>query len=439
MTGKAPRSSQSGDLAGVRLELDVEAVGGGGVCIARSEGRVVFVRHALPGERVTAVVTSGTAGSRFLRADAVEVLRASPDRVEPPCPYARPGRCGGCDWQHVSLPAQRRLKSEVIAEHFRRLAGLDVRVEVEPVPGDDDGLGWRTRVGFAVDRGGQVGLRRYRSHEIEPIDRCLIASPGVTEVGAERRRWPGSAGVEVLAAPRTGDKAVVVTPADGSGPPHVPPLDAAVSVFRRSGDGAVTSLRGRRALREEAAGRRWRVSGSGFWQIHPGAADALVAAALDLARPAPGETALDLYCGVGLFAGALAPALGEAGRVHAVEGNRSAAADAAHNLRDLPNVSVHRGAVDDQLAKLPLAAADLVVLDPPRSGAGPAVCRRVAGLGPRAVVYVACDPAALARDVATFAAAGYRLAALRALDLFPMTAHVECVALLVPAPDGASG
>src|SRR5262249_35594573 len=158
---------------------------------------------------------------------------------------------------------------------------------------------------------------------------------------------------------------------------------------------------------------------SGFWQVHPAAADTLVAAVIDELEPAAGESALDLYCGVGLFAGALAPYLGAGGRVTAVESDAAAAEDARHNLADLPSVRVETGKADDVLTGWGVRRADVVVLDPPRTGAGAAVVQRLAGLQCRRIAYVACDPAALARDVATFAENGWSLVRLRAFDLFP--------------------
>jgi len=426
------RQQERGTLVGAVLELDVGAPGHGGFCVARHDGRAVFVRHALPGERVRAAVTEQRRS--YLRADAVEVTRASPDRVTPPCRYAGPGRCGGCDWQHVRLDAQRRLKATVVAEQLRRLAGLDVEVVVEPVSGSSDGLGWRTRVAFAVRPDGVVGLRRHRSHTVQPVGRCLIASPGVEAVGAERVRWPGVAAVEVIASAGAGERAVIVTPRR-RGRIAVPVSDPELAVSFTPLPGSRRRSRPARAgVHEVAAGRRWQVSGTGFWQVHPGAADVLVEAVAKMLQPRPGETAIDLFSGVGLFAAVLARHVGPAGSVVAVEAAASAVADARHNLADLPQVQVRWGRVDAAAVDRWWPAADLVVLDPPRSGAGPTLVAALAGLRPRAVAYVACDPAALARDVAAFAAADYRLSRLRAFDLFPMTAHVECVALL--APDG---
>ena len=397
--------------------------------MARHDGLAVFVRHALPGERVVAEITEVRSG--YARADAVDVVRAAPGRVAQPCPWAGPGLCGGCDWQHADLPLQRRLKADVVAEQLRSLAGLGVEVDAEPVPGDQDGLGWRTRVQYAVTDTGRAGLRKHRSHDVVEIDWCRIAAPGVVDLGIPSRRWPQAAAVEAIAG-GSGDRAVVLTPRRARRPVHVPDdLDA--SVLTGDGKGGAVPLRGRPGVREEAGGRTFWVGGTGFWQVHPGAASALVDAVLTVTEPEPGERAVDLYAGVGLFAAAMASRVAPGGEVFAVEGAPGSVADARINLRDLPAVRVVEGRVDAALRRIGLGRADIVVLDPPRTGAGPDVVGLVAGLAPRVVAYVACDPAALARDVAVFATQGYRLESLRAFDLFPMTQHVECVAALTPA------
>ena len=414
------------------------AVAHGGHCVARHEGRVVFVRHALPGEVVLARLTEAGERDRFWRADAVEILTASPDRVPARCGLSGPGGCGGCDWQHASLPAQRALKADVVREQLVRLGGLAPEdpvlagLEVEPVPGDAGGLGWRTRVRFAVDASGRAGLRRHRSHDIVPVPECPIAHPEVTAAGVGAVRWPGVSAVEVTAA--DGDRLVVVQAA-GAGRPPLPAVTAG-SVALRDDDGGLTRVRGRTWLSQPVtvagAERRFRVTGGGFWQGHPGAAQALLEAVLAAAAPAPGERALDLYAGVGLFAAGLAAAVGPGGSVLGVESDRRAGADARRSLHDVPWARFETGRVDRVLAAL-ADPVDVVVLDPPRTGAGRAVVRHIAGLRPRVVVYVACDPAALGRDVAIARDAGYRLTGLRGFDAFPMTHHVECVATLEPA------
>jgi len=343
----------------------------GGHFVVRYDGRVVFVRHALPGERVVVEITEGTDGDRFWRGDAVTVLAPSPDRVVPPCPYAGPGRCGGCDFQHVALPAQRELKTAVVREQLARLARVDSDVVVEPVAGDHEvsaGLRWRTRQSYARTASGGRGMRLHRSHDVIPIEDCLIAARDARE------------------------------PAPGTVTEHV--LD-----------------------------KGFTVAADGFWQVHPAAPRTLVTEVLRVLDPAPGDAVLDLYAGVGLFAAFLADRVGPDGRVVAIEGDRRASELSRLNA---PAAEVAAGDVAEVLRTSYGGPFELVVLDPAREGARRAVVEQIAARSPRRVAYVACDPAALARDVATFAELGYEMTGLRAFDLFPMTHHVECVALLVP-------
>ncbi len=394
--------------------VDVGPIAHGGHCVARLDGQVVFVRHTLPGERVRIHITDRS--KTFLRADAVEVIEAAPGRVEAPCPYAGPGRCGGCDFQHVDPASQRELLGEVVREQLRRLAGITWDGEVEAV--EPEAFDWRTRMQFAVDDEGRPGLRKHRSHEIVPVDRCLIAHPDLPDVLG--RRWDAES-VEAIVS-STGDKLLVT---DASIPDEVEAsVDGVVAV-----DG--TTRGGRGAVTERVLAADFRVSGSGFWQVHPDAAATLVEAVIEGAQVADGDTVLDLYAGVGLFTTFLADEAGEDGTVLSVESDRSASRDARRNLHDFPQVrlvgaSVERALRDGSLGE----SADVVVLDPPRTGAKKAVAG-IVDLAPRRIVYVACDPAALARDLASFASRGYALEGLRAFALFPMTHHVECVAVLV--------
>lgn len=284
---------------GSHLELRIDGVAHGGWCVGRHDEQVVFVRHALPGERVRVRVTEET--KRFLRGEAVEVLEASADRVEAPCRFAGPGKCGGCDWQHATLDAQRRIKAQVVTEQLRRIAGIEREVTVEELPGTPDGLGWRTRVRFAVDGKGRAGLRRHRSHDLQQIDECLIAHPEVNRLGVPELEWPGIAEVEAVSSGSCADTAVIVTPR-GAKLPLLPTPKASAAVLRRFKGGRTQSVRGRRGIRETAGGREYRVSAGSFWQVHPAAAQTLSDAVIDALAPKPGETALDLYCGAGLFA-----------------------------------------------------------------------------------------------------------------------------------------
>ncbi|MEU4493909.1 class I SAM-dependent RNA methyltransferase [Streptomyces sp. NPDC023998] len=441
------QNASESSLVGDEYEVEVGPVAHGGHCIARTEeGRVLFVRHTLPGEKVVARITEGDEDSRFLRADAVRIIEASKDRVEAPCPYSGPGKCGGCDWQHAKPGAQRRFKGEVIAEQLQRLAGLTPEEAgwdgtVMPAPGDKLPAGevpaWRTRVQYAVDADGRVGLRKHRSHDVQPIDHCMIAAPGVTELGIEKQDWPQMASVEAIAATGSSDRQVILTPRPGGRLPLVE-LDKPVSVLRvEERDGGVHRVHGRAFVRERADDRTYRVGMGGFWQVHPQAADILVKAVMQGLLPRKGDMALDLYCGVGLFAGAIADRVGEKGAVLGIESGKRAVEDARHNLQDFERVRIEQGKVDQLLPRTGITEVDLIVLDPPRAGAGKQTVKHLAGLGARRIAYVACDPAALARDLAYFADAGYKPRTLRAFDLFPMTHHVECVAILEPAAKGS--
>ncbi|GAB3478878.1 class I SAM-dependent RNA methyltransferase [Amycolatopsis cihanbeyliensis] len=399
-------TTSQGSWLGRTLELEVGAVAHGGHCVSRTDGRVVFVRHALPGELVLAEVTEDRQRG-FCRADAVRVLRASPHRVEPVCPLAAPGLCGGCDWQHAKPQAQRELKAQVIAEQLRRLAGLERNVEVEALPGGP--LGWRSRVRLVADDEGRAGLRAHRSHRVIPLAGCPISVPEAMEEALSARWRPGSE-LEVTS--------------DGAGRTHLRELTTV------RGKGKSRQVKGGVAV-QHAAGRDWRIAAHGFWQVHPAAAEALATAVGEWARSSRGARVWDLYAGAGLFASVLADQVGTAGGVLAVESSSQAVRDGRANLADLPQVRWQAGRVEQVLRQVD-ERPEVVVLDPPRKGAGNAVVTSIVEGNPERVVYVACDPAALARDLATFAGHGYHLAELRAFDAFPMTHHVECLALLQP-------
>jgi tRNA/tmRNA/rRNA uracil-C5-methylase (TrmA/RlmC/RlmD family) len=380
------------------LELDVGPVAHGGHCVARHEGRVVFVRHALPGERVLAVVVEDGGGG-FCRADAVEVREAAPGRVPAPCVWARAGGCGGCDFQHADPALQRELKAAVLAEQLRRLAGIERAVEVEELPGG--ALGWRHRVRLAVDEEGRPGLRAHRSHDVLPIADCPIAPAGALPPVLERRFAPGSE-VEVVV--------------DAGGTTHVD------STVHGGGDPAV----------QRAVGREWLLSPGVFWQVHPALPDALASVVAEWATAPSEGIAWDLYGGVGLFAAVLAGQVGPDGEVVVVESSAQAVADGRAALADLPQVGWRTGRVERVLPDLE-GRPDVVVADPPRRGLGRELVDALCARAPDRVVHVACDPAALARDLALFAERGYRLDGLRAFDAFPMTHHFESVALLTHA------
>lgn len=406
------------------LELEVGPVAHGGHCVARHEGRVVFVRHTLPGERVLARLTEADDKAAFWRADALEVLEASPDRVESAWPAAGPGGVGGGELAHVRLPAQRAWKAAVVAEQLDRLAGLDRSVTVEPAPGDDarGGLGWRTRIGLVADPAGRAGMRAHRSHDVLPLDGMPLASDAVLAAAAHEQVFARSW--------RPGTVIDVVAPAGGADP--IVLVDGLVwrsGHLDRRPNARRTVLE---TVRVRGTEHRFKIAADGFWQVHREAPALLAGAVLDAVGDVAGARVLDLFSGAGLFTAPLAGAVGAGGRVVSVEGTAQAVKDARRALHGAGHVELLTGDVGTVLAAQQgaLEGADVVVLDPPRAGAGRGVTERIAALGPPRVVYVACDPAALARDLGYLARAGYGLASLRAFDLFPMTHHVECVATL---------
>ncbi|NUT72003.1 class I SAM-dependent RNA methyltransferase [Pseudarthrobacter sp. C4D7] len=452
-----PAGEPAGHTGGEAV-LDVGPVAHGGHCVARHEGRVVFVRHAIPGEKVRVRLTDAGDGAKFWRGDVVEVLEASPDRVEHFWHAADSMRAwghghppvGGAEFGHITLARQRRLKADVVAEQLTRLAGFEQvpaawTGTVEPVGEADDGgtgLGWRTRASFSVTPGGKLGMHAHRSSHIVPVLEMPLASGAINALRLWDLDLQGIERVEV-AAPADGSRPLVLlAPAPGTKDKRLRaiaaamPAEVSVAAFEPMA-GTVTQLRGRTWVQESAVGHEFRVTGEGFWQIHRDAPGTLVAAVTEFLRQGdflhPGAVVADLYAGAGLFTAVLADAVGETGSVLSVEGAPGASRDARKNLHSAPQVEVVQGRVERVLRQKP-RNFDALVLDPPRAGAGKAVVGQLIASQPRAIAYVSCDPASFARDLGYFRRSGWELAGLRAFDLYPHTHHLETVALLTPAP-----
>ena len=399
----------STDATGQVEVVRVERPASGGAVGRLGEGRVVFVRHALPGELVRVVVLERT--SRFARADVVEVLEPSAQRVVPPCPYAGPGECGGCDLQHASPLAQSSWKEALVGEHLRRIAGvtLDVRVETFGAA-----RGSRTRLRCAVDDQGRLSLRAARSHELVAVDPCWLADERLAPAFAAS--WRGADEVELRAL--------------GDAEPF--------AVVRRHGERAATDVRSlsNSAIdptthsRVRVGSHVFTVSPQSFWQSHRDAPAVLSEAVLAGAQVGPGDHVVDLFSGVGLFAAALARAVGPRGRVSAVESSRDAVADARVNLDGMGGVRVRAWSVTPRAVRDAVGEGDVVVMDPPRTGLARGVATALVQRRPRRVVYVSCDAATFSRDLRNFLDGGYSVRDLRVLDLFPMTEHVELVTTL---------
>lgn len=457
MTPETQTPSATATAAPPELVLDIGPVAHGGHCVARHDGRVIFVRHGIPGEKVRVRLTDAGDSAKFWRADVVEVLEASPDRTAHFWHVADSGRSwshghppvGGAEFGHISLARQRALKSAVLAEQLQRLAGVELSPDVEAVGASQEegtaydagtGLAWRTRASFSVTTGGKLGMHAHRSDQIIPVREMPLAVDGINRLRLWDIDLQGIARVEV-AAPSNGSRPLVLlAPAPGTKPRRLSaiasqlPDDVSVATFEPL-TGEVGQLRGRTWVQESAAGHDYRVSGAGFWQIHRDAPGTLVGAVTQFLQGGgflePGSVVADLYSGAGLFTAVLADAVGETGSVLSVEGAPGASRDARKNLHGAPQVEIVQGRVERILRQKP-RNFDALVLDPPRAGAGKAVVNQLVAAGPRAIAYVSCDPASFARDVGYFQQEGWSLAGLRAFDLYPHTHHLETVALLTP-------
>ncbi|HZQ31783.1 MAG TPA: TRAM domain-containing protein [Mycobacterium sp.] len=395
------------------LVLTTGAPANGGSCVAHLDGRVVFVRYALPDETVRARVTSEA--SAYLHAEAVEILEPSPHRIPSLCPIASPDGAGCCDLAFAEPDYARLLKGQVLVNQLERLAGFraDDDVRAESV-GSGEPTGWRTRVRLGVGYRGRIGFRRHHSNEIATAPDCGQLPPGMLD-SVRDRTWPLGAEVHVVI--------------DDDGQRHV--VRAGPWEGRRSGFARPNFevVEGNRDAVQRVGERVWHVPVTGFWQSHRDAAavySALVAAWADLA---PGMTAWDLYGGAGLFAATLADGVGEIGQVLTIDMGRAASRTAARELADLPQVQVVNASVRKALEGL-RERADVAVVDPPRKGAGKDVVKLIADAGVPRVIHIGCEVASFARDLGLYQAQGYAVEELRVFDAFPLTHHVEVIALL---------
>ncbi|MFM6963868.1 MAG: class I SAM-dependent RNA methyltransferase [Micrococcales bacterium] len=404
----APKTNWLGRV----IDVEIEKVAHGGIFVARHEGRVVFVSHVLPGEKARVLIYEDKGGS-FCRAEPQAILEASPDRVEHVWDQAGVGGAGGAEFGHIKLSRQRELKADVIEEALERMAGVQLRPVVEAAPGDDEanGLGYRTRIQLHVNELGDAGPYMERSHDVVLVRDIPLAVEEIREVGIHNKNWSKVKKIEI-AASSTGQLQWKVD----------------------------DKLKGDERLVERAAGRTFRISGGGFWQVHRKAAEVLSGAVTQAAEAAGFDKKAnnqDLFGGVGLFAGALAAKFGSDTRITSVELSKRATEDALTNLADLPNAGALAAPVDkylfDMVKKKQNLDAATVVLDPPRAGAGAKVVESLVNLKPAHIIYVACDPVSFARDLKQLIVGGYKLNSLRAFDLFPHTHHIETVASLVYA------
>jgi tRNA/tmRNA/rRNA uracil-C5-methylase (TrmA/RlmC/RlmD family) len=391
------------------LTLDIGAPANGGSCVAHHEGRVVFVRYALPGELVRVRVTADR-GS-YWHAEVIEVLKPSADRTASLCPIAGVDGAGCCDLAFAVPEAARQLKAEVVANQLKRLGGYRWSGEAEPLSLSGP-TGWRTRVRLDVGPDGRPGFHRYHSEELVTDLRCAQLPAGMLD-GLAETDWPPEAQLYV-AVDDDGERHVMRTVRKG----------------KRTATKNVTKVvEGNYEAVQRVGRRTWRVPVTAFWQAHRDAAGVYSSLVVDWAQPGAGMTAWDLYGGAGVFAAVLGDAVGESGRVLTIDTSRAATRSARAALLDLPQVNVITDSVRRALA-VQRAGADVAVLDPPRSGAGREVVDLLAAAGVPRVVHIGCEAASFARDIGLYLGHGYVVEKIKVFDAFPLTHHTECVALL---------
>lgn len=405
------------------VDLRLTAMAHGGSALGRHEGQVIFVPYAIPGELVRVEILESRA--RWARARLLEVLEPSDHRVEPPCPYFGPDQCGGCHFQHIDYEAQAELKREIVIDQLARVGGVHA-ANVHQIIGAAEPWEYRNHAQFSVSPEGRLGFLTMDTHHVVPVEECLILDPLLDELWvALDMEWPQLRHLSLRCGSATGDQ-MAVFELDHYEDFDIE-VDIPVSCVILLADGEAVVLMGNAYLTEHVAGRDYRISAASFFQVNTAGAEALVHLVRETLSPSGDDVLVDLYCGVGLFGLALAD---QVGRVIGIEADSSAASDFRQNAQGLDLVSLFEGKAQAILAKLQ-DRVDLMVLDPPRSGAGNNVIDEITRLGPRRIAYVSCDPATLARDARHLTERGYFLRKVQPVDLFPQTYHVESVSLFV--------
>ena len=377
------------------VTLDIGKIAHGGHFIARHNNQVIFVRHGISGEVANVKITS--IKSKLAFGDAIEIIKPSKDRVKSPCKYSKPGGCGGCDFQHISPEVQKNLKKIIIQEQFMRIANIDINpdvVSVEPFTG----LHWRSRLDLAISNNGKTGLYSHKSNEIIEIDECIIAVDTINRSEVFNKIWDST------------DK-----------------LRMAVSSENKLNVSQLgKTILGSNELKEIVDNNTYIISPKSFWQSHKDAPKLLLQQVIKYANIKLGDIVCDLYGGAGLFTAPAAKLTGDTGEIHLIERDNDCIKDAKKMFQNKKNIIIHHGKVEQKLGKI--KNIDIVILDPPRNGAGKQVIHQIIDKKPKSIVYVSCEPTSLARDTKILLENNYILNNLIGLDLFPMTHHLECVA-----------
>lgn len=401
--------------------LDLTAMAHGGAALGRIDGKAVFVPYTLPGERVRVAITDDR--GRYAFGQATDVIERSPKRVEPPCPYFGPGRCGGCQWQHIDYETQVRLKADILVDQLARIGSIDA-APVQPTLPDSSGWAYRNRARFRPARDGGLGFLVAGSDDALAIDECAVLQPALQRTYRSLDlELEGLVAVTLRVGVATGDQLLLFETEEDAAP--LLEVDLPVSCALLRSDGEVVDLIGGSSIRERVGGHAYRISGPAFFQANTVQAERLTQIVLRYLELQGDDVVLDAYSGVGLFT---APLAERAGLVVAIEVDPIAVVDLVENTAEYDNVEVIEGPVEAALPGVEYGLAAAVV-DPPRAGLDRAALDALVALQPARIAYVSCDPATLARDARRLVRHGYTLREVQPVDMFPQTFHIESVAL----------
>ena len=406
------------------FELKIDAMAHGGEGIGRHDKRAIFVPYTIPGESVQVEITKDH--GRYARARLLDILEPSPARINPPCPYFGPEKCGGCQWQHIAYEVQVRIKGLVVQDQFQRIGKFDNPPLLEPLP-DTQGWAYRNHALFRTTPEGNLGFLSPHSHTVYPVTECMIIHPLLNDLllSLDMSSYPDLEWLEMRTGTETRDLMLLLQTVDEE-PPSLQ-VDFPISVVQLCHDDAIAPLIGLDYITERLLDRDFRISATSFYQVNSEQAKQLVDLVLFAAELQGTESVLDAYCGVGLFTSFLAE---QAFHVTGIEINPPAIVDARYNLAGFDNVDIIEGSVDDILPNMD-REFDVVVLDPPRTGLDRHALDAIGNGNTQRIVYVSCDPATLARDSQRLTKFGYKLEWVQPVDMFPQTYHIENVALLL--------
>lgn len=407
------------------VQLSLTTLAYGGEAIGRHDGRAVFVPFALPGEIVRARIVEER--KNFARAELLEVIKASPERIAPKCPHYT--ACGGCHLQHLPYPAQLRVKTDILRDQLARIGKIANPPVREIVPSPDE-WNYRNHIQFHLDEDANLAFVAAQTdsarHDAAPLNLLPITECHLPEA-ALNALWPTldfepGAPLNRISL-RAGDDLMLILESDTPEAPEME-LESDISVVHLVEDDPVI-LAGGDYIVIEVLGRPFKVSAASFFQVNTPMAAKMVEHLLETLPISPTSTILDVYCGVGLFSAFFAPRVK---KVIGIEAAPSSCEDFGVNLDEFDNVELYEAPAEDALPQLK-DYADTVILDPPRAGLDRAVIDALIAKKPETIAYVSCDPSTLARDAARLLAGGYKLKQVTPFDLFPQTYHIESISI----------